>query len=66
MSDLLTQYGFTYGPATVERVAHVEGRGRTIEVRTDHARIQVYISEKGRKIEVYPLAPYTDPRITAR
>lgn len=53
MTDHLTRYGFTFGPAEVNRLTHVPGRGRTLEIRTDHACIQVYISEAGRKIEVH-------------
>lgn len=58
MSDERTQYGFTFGPAKVERVCHVEGRGRVLEIHTPHARLQVYISEAGRKIKAYELEPY--------
>lgn len=58
MTVTVTQYGFKWGPAVVERLAHVEGRGRVLEVRTDHARVQIYVTEKGRKIEAIPLPPY--------
>lgn len=53
-----TRYGFVWGPAHVERIAHVEGRGRVLEVRTDHARIQIHVTEAGRKINVHRLPPY--------
>ena len=48
-----TKYGFDWGPAKVERLAHIEGRGRVLEVRTEHARVQVHVTEAGRKINVY-------------
>jgi hypothetical protein len=51
-------YGFDWGPMSVERVAHVEGCGYALEIKTKHARLQVYVTEKGRKIETYPLEPY--------
>jgi hypothetical protein len=57
-ADGPTRYGFRWGPVAVDRLAHVEGRGRVIEVRTDHARIQVYVSEAGRVIRTTELAPY--------
>jgi hypothetical protein len=51
-------YGFDWGPAKVERACHVDGRGYVLEIHTQHARLQVYISEQGRKIKPYPLEPY--------
>lgn len=59
--DHLTQFGFTYGPAIVQRLCHIEGKGRVLEVYTDHARVQLHITEAGRKINVSELAPY-EPR----
>jgi len=61
MSDKLTPFGFTYGPALVQRIAHVEGRGRVLEVVTRHDRVQVHITEAGRKINVERLEPYEKP-----
>ena len=58
MPDEITAFGFTYGPATVTRLSVVPGRGRTLEISTDHARLQVYISEAGHKIETYELPSY--------
>jgi hypothetical protein len=43
-------YGFLWGPMKVTRMAHIEGRGYSLEISTDHVRMQVYISEKGRVI----------------
>ena len=53
--DRLTQYGFTYGPAEVTRMCHIEGRGRVLQVKTPHAELQVLVSEKGRRITAYPV-----------
>ena len=49
----MTQYGFEWGPMKVERLAHIEGRGYVVTVKTDHNELQVYVSEKGRKVEAY-------------
>ena len=49
------RYGFPWGPLTVTRLAHVEGRGYSLEIRTEHQSMQVYVSEKGRKIQAYPV-----------
>jgi hypothetical protein len=54
----MNPYGFDWGPMSVERLAHVDGKGYALEVKTRHARLQIYVSEKGRKIEAYPLGPY--------
>lgn len=53
MIDMITDYGFLWGPMEVLRVAHVEGRGYVVEVRTEHAKLQVYVTEKGRRVEAY-------------
>ena len=54
-----TQYGFHWGPVIVERVAHIEGRGYVVSVRSreDYSgpEIQVLVSEKGRNVTAYPL-----------
>jgi hypothetical protein len=49
----IERYGFAWGPMIVERSAHIEGRGYILTVKTDHARVEVYVTEKGRKINVY-------------
>lgn len=52
-----TQYGFRWGPMIVERVAHIEGRGYVVSVRTrdDYSgpQVQVLVSEKGRSVTAY-------------
>jgi hypothetical protein len=53
-----TRYGFTWGPAEITRTAWIPGRGRVIEITTDHARLQVHVTEAGRKITAHHLEPY--------
>lgn len=53
VADGATRYGFDWGPMHVERMAYIEGRGYALRIRTDHDEIQVYVSEKGRKVEAY-------------
>jgi hypothetical protein len=55
MANEVTQYGFRWGPMEVERLVHVEGRGYALEVKTEHASMQIYVSDKGRKIKAYPV-----------
>ena len=44
----ITQYGFDWGPMTVERVAHIEGRGYVVTVMgpsgTHGPQVQVLVS----------------------
>ena len=51
------RYGFPWGPMTVSRLCHIEGRGYVLEIKTDHAALQVYITEKGHKIQTFPQPP---------
>lgn len=55
----MSQYGFRWGPMLVERVAHIEGRGYVVSIRSrdDYSgpEIQVLVSEKGRRVTAYPL-----------
>ena len=52
-------YGFDWGPMSVTRMADIEGRGYVLEITTDHARLQIHVTEKGRKITAgEPLGPY--------
>lgn len=52
------RFGFDWGPMSVTRCAHIEGRGYIVEITTDHSRLQVYVTEKGRKISARELGPY--------
>jgi hypothetical protein len=47
----VTQFGFRWGPMHVERLAHIPGRGYSIGIRTEDKDLQIYVSEKGKKIE---------------
>ena len=47
------RFGFEWGPMRVVRCTHLEGRGRTLLIATDHALLEVFVSEKGRKIRTY-------------
>jgi hypothetical protein len=49
------KYGFRWGPMTVARLAHIDGRGYVLEIATDHQAMQVHITEKGYKINPYPV-----------
>lgn len=52
----MNRYGFDWGPLHVERLAHVEGRGYALRIYTDHDEVQVYVTEKGRKVQAYSRA----------
>lgn len=54
----MNPYGFDWGPMSVTRLAHIEGRGYVLEVTTDHARLQIHVTEKGRRVTAKPLGPY--------
>lgn len=51
------RYGFAWGPLVVERMIHVPGRGYVVDIRPREQHetgVQVYVSEKGRSVKVYP------------
>lgn len=48
-----SRFGFVWGPMRVERLAHLEGRGRVISVKAGSKELQVYVSEKGRRVRVF-------------
>lgn len=51
-----TEYGFQWGPATVERLAVCErGNGlyRVLQISTGRRRLDVYISPTGRSVRVF-------------
>ena len=50
-----TDFGFCWGPMLVERLAHIKDRGYCVQIRTEHQILQVYVSEKGRKITAMPV-----------
>lgn len=49
----MNPYGFDWGPVHVERLEHVDGGGYALRIYTDHDEVQVYVSEKGRKVKAY-------------
>jgi hypothetical protein len=51
--DTPWRYGFEWGPMVVERTAHIEGRGYVLTIKTEHKRMQVHVTEAGRKIKPY-------------
>lgn len=48
-------YGFEWGPLTVERLAHIDGRGWVLGIKCGDQEMQVYASEKGRKLRAMPV-----------
>ena len=48
----VTRFGFTWGPMKVTRFATLP-KHRALGVETDHAEVQVYVSNGGRSIRVF-------------
>lgn len=57
MAAKLTKSGVPVESFWVELNLHVPGRGYSISVHTEHAEMQVYVSEKGRVIRAYETRP---------
>lgn len=53
--EYASRFGFKWGPMVVSRAARIEGRGFCVEVATEHARMQILVSERGRRITSYPI-----------
>ena len=51
MQDKVTQYGFTWGPIEVQRLAH-DKTFRALSVVTPFVEVQVVVSPTGRKVHV--------------
>ncbi len=49
----MSEYGFEWGPLEVRRVAHIEGRAYVLVVDTGFELLEIYVSEKGRKIRAF-------------
>ena len=58
------RYGFRWGPLVVTRMAHIPERGYSLEVKTDHQGMFIFVSEKGRVIRPYPLFRPRERRTT--
>ena len=52
-NDGWTPYGFDWGPMTVTRMAHIEGRGYALGIVVGRRRFQVWVSEKGRSVRFF-------------
>ena len=50
---IVTRYGFQWGPMIVTRMAHITRRGYVLSIETPHQSMQVYVTEKGRKVQAY-------------
>ena len=48
-----TQYGFQWGPLDVVRIAHFPGRGRVLGLKTQHDELEVFVTNKGRRIRAW-------------
>ncbi len=51
-----TDYGFAWGPATVERVATIERAGkvyRVLQISSGGHLLNIYISPQGRSLRVF-------------
>ena len=53
MTDEITQYGFKWGPMTVERTASSQGGRRVLTVKTRSQAVEILVSPGGRRIEVW-------------
>lgn len=52
----MTEFGFEWGPAVVERIAAIErshGCYRILRVATDYVQLEIYISPGGRKLRIF-------------
>lgn len=49
----MSVYGFTWGPAKVERACELPGERRVITVTTDHRTLDIYVSRTGRSVRVF-------------
>ena len=47
-------YGFEWGPMSVVRATHIEARGWFLLITTDHAEMEVHVSEAGHRIKAVP------------
>lgn len=52
MVDVVTKYGFVWGPVNVTR-ACADGRYHTLLIRTKHREVQIHVSPTGRSVRVY-------------
>jgi hypothetical protein len=50
--DHLTDYGFTFGPAEVIRIASINGT-RVLAIKAGRHTVDVYVSKTGRSVRVW-------------
>lgn len=48
-----TEYGFDWGPVSVERTCTLPGDRRVVTVRTEHRTLTIYVSRTGRSLRVF-------------
>jgi hypothetical protein len=48
-----TEYGFEWGPLTVERTASLPEGRVVLTVKTDHRELTIYASRTGRSLRVF-------------
>ena len=53
MTDEITQYGFKWGPMTVERSAEIPNGRHVLTVKTRSQAVEILVSPGGRRIEVW-------------
>ena len=53
IGGFLTEYGFTWGPIEVTRLASVPKWGVCLAVETEKHKLNIYVSPKGRSVRVY-------------
>jgi hypothetical protein len=67
VSDALTDFGFTYGPAEVTRVSTLnrgkQGTWRVLNVKTPHRSLDIYVSPTGRSVRVFDMGKLGRPEL---
>ncbi len=46
-------YGFRFGAAVIQRIAHIEGRYHVLGLDTPYRHVQIGISSTGRAVRVW-------------
>lgn len=58
-SGAITEFGFRWGPITVQRTATLPDGTRVLTIRTAFTETDLYVSPKGRTIRAF--GPYRPP-----
>ena len=56
-STPFTPYGFIWGPMVVTRLCHDKRYGYVLQVKTQHGKVEIRVSPKGRKLNVWTDQP---------